>query len=99
MVLRVRSLLTYEPVVVPLNGGGSLRLRPGATAEDVPDGEIADNPKVEKLRRQGVIEVQEVETPKEPGGAESAGEEQPPAQAAEAPRRRPRGKAGATGQR
>ena len=88
--MRIRSLLTSAPVVVPLNGGGSLRLSPGATAEDVLDSEVTGNAKVDRLQREGVIEV---ETPQE---REAAGEEQPSGETTEAPRRPSRRKTAAT---
>jgi len=61
MVVRVRSLLVSGPIVVPLNTGLTVRLSAGQVSGDLPDVEVADNAKVEKLRRQGVISVETVD--------------------------------------
>jgi hypothetical protein len=65
MAVRIRSLLVSGPIVVPLNTGQSVRLSAGQASDELPDVEVAGNAKVDKLRRQGAIDV-------EPVGAESA---------------------------
>ena len=50
-----RSLL--RPLSVPLRNGKTLRLPPGGSSEKLPDREAENNPKVDKLRRQGLLDV------------------------------------------
>jgi hypothetical protein len=81
MPLRIRNLLTSQPVVVPLNTGTALRLSPGQSSDELPDLETKDNAKVDRLRREGVIEVvdaaeeeqeqPEAEAPEEPAKEEA----------------------------
>jgi hypothetical protein len=71
MAVRVRSLLTSRPIVVPLGSGSTLRLSPGQTSDEIPDVEVQNNPKVEKLKDQGVIVVESAAKPK-PGQKEVA---------------------------
>jgi hypothetical protein len=46
-----------SPLLVPLSSGMTLRLPPGGSSEKLPDREAENNPKVDKLRRQGLLEV------------------------------------------
>ena len=46
-----------RPLLVPLTNGKSLRLSPGGSSEKLPDREAESNPKVDKLRRQGLLDV------------------------------------------
>ena len=57
MAVRIRSLVTSGPVLVPLSSGTTLRLSPGQVSDDLPDVEVANNAKVGKLQRQGMIDV------------------------------------------
>jgi hypothetical protein len=75
MAVRVRSLLTSRPIIVPLGSGSSLRLSPGQTSDEIPDVEVQNNPKIEKLKDQGVIVVESAAKPKpgqKPGQQEVA---------------------------
>jgi hypothetical protein len=66
--------LTLRPIIVPLNSGTNLRLSPGETARDIPDVELKDNTKIDKLLSQHIIAVQaetEAEKPAEPTGEAS----------------------------
>jgi hypothetical protein len=49
--------LILRPVIVPLNGGTNLRLSPGEASRDIPDVELKDNSKIDKLVRQLAIAV------------------------------------------
>jgi hypothetical protein len=46
-----------RPLLIPLTNGKSLRLSPGGSSEKLPDREAENNPKVDKLRRQGLLDV------------------------------------------
>lgn len=46
-----------SPLLIPLTNGQTLRLSPGGSSERLPDREAENNPKVDKLRRQGLLEV------------------------------------------
>ena len=46
-----------RPLLVPLTNGTTLRLPPGGSAGKLPDREAESNPKVDKLRRQGLLDV------------------------------------------
>jgi hypothetical protein len=48
---------TSRPLLVPLSNGQTLRLPPGGSSEKLPDREVESNPKVDKLRRQGLLDV------------------------------------------
>jgi len=48
---------TTSPLLVPLSNGTTLRLSPGGSSEKLPDREAENNPKVDKLRRQGLLDV------------------------------------------
>ena len=58
MTVRITSLAPSAPVLVPLTTGATLRLSPGEVSADLPDIEVANNAKVDKLQRQGVIDVE-----------------------------------------
>jgi hypothetical protein len=60
MAVRIRSLLVSGPLVVPLSGGGSARLSPGEATDELPDVEVMNNPKVDKLRQRRLIDVEPV---------------------------------------
>lgn len=60
MAVRIRSLLVSGPLVVPLSGGGSARLSPGEATDELPDVEVMNNPKVDKLRERRLIDVEPV---------------------------------------
>lgn len=85
MAVKIKSLLTSGPVTVPLTTGSTVRLSPGQVSRELPDVAVADNAKVDKLRRLGVIDVETVgDTPEEtPPAAEPSAAE--PAR----PRKRP----------
>jgi hypothetical protein len=70
MAVRIRSLVNSTPVLVPLSTGTTLRLSPGQVSDLLPDVEVANNPKVEKLRRQGQIDVESAA----PAATDSAGQ-------------------------
>jgi hypothetical protein len=46
-----------RPLLIPLTNGKSLRLSPGGRSDKLPDREAESNPKVDKLRRQGLLDV------------------------------------------
>lgn len=46
-----------RPLLVPLTNGKALRLSPGGSSHGLPDREAENNPKVDKLRRQGLLDV------------------------------------------
>lgn len=68
---------TERPVLLSLNSGTALHLAPGATSEDLPEAEVDNNLKVQKLREQRIIAVHSE-------GAARAGEELPAEGAEEA---------------
>lgn len=59
--------LSPTRILVPLNGGGSLRLSPGTASDPLPDVELRDNPTIDKLLQQRAIAV----------ASDSAGEDAP----------------------
>ena len=61
MAVRIRSLATTGPILVPLSTGTAVRLSPGQVSRVLPPVEVANNAKVEKLRQQGLIDVETVE--------------------------------------
>lgn len=82
MPVTIRSLVNSRPLVVPLTTGTALRLSPGQSSGELPDVEVQDNPKIEKLTGLGLIEVTGAgET------AESEPEPEPEPAAAAKPRR------------
>jgi hypothetical protein len=48
---------TLRPLLIPLRNGTTLRLSPGGSSEKLSDREVENNPKVDKLRRQGLLDV------------------------------------------
>ena len=46
-----------RPMLIPLANGKTLRLSPGGSSGKLPDREAENNPKVDKLRRQGLLDV------------------------------------------
>jgi hypothetical protein len=46
-----------HPLLLRLNSGKTLRLPPGGSSDKLPDREAENNPKVDKLRRQGLLDV------------------------------------------
>ena len=59
MTVRISSLLTSGPIMVPLNSGRRIRLSPGRWSAGLRDAEVAGNAGVDKLCRRGDIEVAE----------------------------------------
>jgi hypothetical protein len=57
MPVTIRSLVHSRPLVVPLTTGTALRLSPGQSSGELPDIEVQDNPKIDKLSGLGLIEV------------------------------------------
>jgi hypothetical protein len=64
MAVRIRSLVSSGPLLVPLVRGGTLRLSPGRVSGELDDVEVLDNAKVEKLRAMRLIDVEPVEEEK-----------------------------------
>ena len=46
-----------RPLLIPLTNGQTLRLAPGGSSGKLHDREVENNPKVDKLRRQGLLDV------------------------------------------
>lgn len=46
-----------RPLLIPLTNGQTLRLAPGDSSGKLSDREAENNPKVDKLRRQGLLDV------------------------------------------
>jgi hypothetical protein len=67
MPFTITNLRRSGPLVVPLLSGDDLRVSPGATSEELPDVEAEHNPRIDKLRRLGVIAVVAVRAPKAKG--------------------------------
>jgi len=88
MAVRIRSLLVSGPLMVPLSSGGSVYLSPGEVTGELPDVDVMNNAKVDKLRTRRLIDVEQVdETPAEPEEPEErsgSGEELEPDPAAQA---------------
>lgn len=61
MTVRIRSLLVSGPLLVPLSSGTTVRLSPGQVTDELADAEITNNAKIEKLRAQQVIDVEQTE--------------------------------------
>lgn len=71
MALRIRSLLTTGPILVPLSSGRTVRLSPGQQSDELSDTEVAGNNTVDKMRRRGLIDVTTVAAEAAPGPAPS----------------------------
>ena len=69
MLLTVTSVLITGPLVIPLSGGGSLRLAPGQTSDPLPEAEVAGSPAIEKLAARGAIAVRPAAQPGRRAGA------------------------------
>jgi len=70
MAVRIRSLLASGPIMVPLSTGRTVRLSPGEDSGELHDVEVAGNEKVDKLRRQGFIDVASVDEEAGPAAAQ-----------------------------
>jgi hypothetical protein len=57
MPVTIVNRSTSRPLLVPLSNGKTLRLPPGGSSGKLPDREAENNPKVDKLRRQGLLDV------------------------------------------
>ncbi|OPY75227.1 MAG: hypothetical protein A4E65_03608 [Syntrophorhabdus sp. PtaU1.Bin153] len=68
MSVRIRNL-TERPVIIRCNSGEALHLAPGIASVAIPDAEVRDNPKIQKLVNQYVIALQQVERMTEAGKA------------------------------
>jgi hypothetical protein len=77
MVVRIRNLLTAGPLLVPLNSGATVRLSPGQLSDDLHEVEVIGNEKIDKLRRQRVLDVVEVKAQADAGGAERGSSDSP----------------------
>jgi hypothetical protein len=53
------SNLSSSPIIVALNSGRNLRLSPGTSSEDIRDAELKDNAKVNKLKQQRLIAIEQ----------------------------------------
>jgi hypothetical protein len=71
MAVKIRNLTTSGPILVPLSSGTTVRLSPGQSSGEMPDVEVTDNAKVDKLRRQGLIDIEPTETDESEAAAES----------------------------
>ena len=58
MAVKIKNLVLSAPVSVPLSSGRTVRLSPGQVSEELPDVEVQDNAKVDKLLRQRLIEIE-----------------------------------------
>jgi hypothetical protein len=63
MPFTITNLRRSGPLVIPLLGGTTVRVSPGATSAELPDVEAEHNPGIDKLRRLGVIAVDAVGKP------------------------------------
>ena len=91
MAVRIWNLGTSCPILVPLASGATLRLSPGQASEEIPDVEVVDNAKVDKLRRQRLIDIETTDTDESEATAESAAqpeEQAEPASKSRAPSRK-----------
>lgn len=66
-----------RPLLIPLTNGKALRLSPGARSGKLPDREAESNPKVDKLRRQGLLDVLKEPAPssRKAGARETSGKD------------------------
>jgi hypothetical protein len=72
MTVTIKNLLVSGPVTIPLTSGRSLRLSAGEESRELPDIEATGNAKIDKLRRQRVIEVVVTESATGDSDAETA---------------------------
>ncbi len=89
MAVRIRSLGVEGPLYVPLTSGRSIRLSPGGSSTDLDDVEIAGNARVDRLRRRGLIVVEQISAGR-PAAAPVEDAEAPVEEPAEAKKRTPR---------
>ena len=85
MSVRIRSLAASGPVWVPLSSGMTVRLSPGQISGLLPDVAVANNAKVDKLRRQGLIDVTAAAEPGADTGPPGEPADQPPGEPADQP--------------
>ena len=78
MPVKISNLLASGPVLVPLNTGTTLHLSPGETSQELPDVEVADNAKIEKLLARGVINVERLEDSAAPADETAEPDSGPP---------------------
>lgn len=77
MPVTVRNL-TRWPLLFNGSSGVTVRLSPGQTSDELPDVEIMNNPKIDRLRRDNAIEITQSQTPtppSAPAAAETAAED------------------------
>ena len=67
MPVKIKNLTT-GPLWLSFNSGNTLRLSPGQTSGDIPDVEVTNNPKLEKMERQRLIDVHHTEDRAVPAG-------------------------------
>jgi hypothetical protein len=97
MPVTIASLVASGPVLVPLSTGTTVRLSPGEVSDELPDVEVANNAKVEKLRRQGLIAVLDPESGTDAPAAEEPAEQQDGPRAAGRSRTRSRARSEPSG--
>jgi hypothetical protein len=61
MTVRIRSLVTSGPLLVPLSSGSCLRLSPGEVTDALAEVDITSNAKVDKLTERRLINVEQVD--------------------------------------
>ena len=71
---------SLRPLLVRLSNGKTLRLSPGGSSGKLSDREVENNPKVDKLRRRGLLDVLTEPAPgsREEDAPETAGQEDAP---------------------
>lgn len=74
------------PILVPLSSGTTVRLSPGQSSAEMPDVEVTANAKVDKLRRQGLIDVESTETDESEAAAMSGTQPDAPGESDRKPR-------------
>jgi hypothetical protein len=92
MPVTLTNLQRRGPLLVPLASGTTLRLSPGQTSAELPDVDVQHNPMIDKLRRQGLVEVTSAQAAAETAPAEKAPDEKAPDEKAPA-EKAPAGKA------
>jgi hypothetical protein len=63
MTVTIKNVLVSGPVAIPLTTGQWLRLSVGEESPELPDVEATGNAKVDKLRRQRLIEIVVTDSP------------------------------------
>jgi len=74
MPITLTSLVPSGPVHVPMATGGTLRLSPGQTSEQLPDAEATNNPTLDKLVDAGIVELRSTGKPASRAKAAPAGD-------------------------